>query len=195
MAFPVCVTVVYRGCADPHVLPWGVTPAHQCTNQGPNKALWWFCIGNLCNFGEHPCGGKGKGGKKSSGGDDYMATNMTSAAPTTEATTEMKTTTTTTTASPTTEEEMGSKYMSHGYNGNQGTKATPYEKTTPPSHYNMYNMMYPFNYYEYNYKYDQDMQAPAMNESSEQSNEVETTGETTEEAADPYSIQLKYLLL
>ena len=42
----------YRGCADPHNLPFNVNPNANCKYQGPGKSLWYFCDGDRCNNGQ-----------------------------------------------------------------------------------------------------------------------------------------------
>merc|ERR1711872_468926 len=48
--------LVYRGCANPENLNLGVDAHLQCAYQG--GSLYYFCKGDLCNFGEigHLCG-------------------------------------------------------------------------------------------------------------------------------------------
>ena len=46
------VPEIFRGCADPWNLPWGVSNKRNCEQQGYTDSVWWFCDGDLCNHGE-----------------------------------------------------------------------------------------------------------------------------------------------
>ncbi len=50
---------MYRGCADPVNLPWGVRPDRPCVPQAAAASIWWFCNGDRCNdgnlYGEGRC--------------------------------------------------------------------------------------------------------------------------------------------
>ncbi len=45
------LTEVFRGCADPWNLPWGVDINNNCKQQY-DKSVWWFCDGEVCNHGQ-----------------------------------------------------------------------------------------------------------------------------------------------
>ena len=47
------IAEMFRGCADPWNLPWGIDPdpGSNCRQQN-DKSIWWFCEGELCNDGQ-----------------------------------------------------------------------------------------------------------------------------------------------